>query len=352
MDQKLIKGLKDGERFDYFVSDECLRDSKVHLGDLPVMVSNGNGSDVWRYPHSNRCAFVYSIFGSDRRFGGHLSQLYAKMSIYSALSFLRNTDLRECGIPVYFLVNKISANDILPFFEVAGVPMDNLILFDTGNIWCNAIKQVSQFVDELRHFERVICIDTDLYFHRPPDDPVFPMFANLLSGWERAGTDILIALGYSTDGFFRDWVFGFIKRTLKCDTDAAWQYLESVSGPGMRERYESADMTKPLHPGYINGYTQAIRHDDNIKRWMLEQAPVVWSDAHLVKLLLHKLSYPPVYAQDTDDKQPYRMHYKFMPDLKRSAVVHPRGNESGDDYQNWRHQWHGEMEKIKRYANG
>lgn len=353
MTPKILKGLKDGLLYDYTISDPLFRDSKTHMGDLPVVVSSKEMADIWQYPHGTQCAFIYSIFSSREAGSYFLSQIYAKMAIYAGLSFIRNTDIRESGIPLFFVVSSLFAEDILPFMRVAGVPDENVIMLDHDHVLGNATKQVSMFVDELHHFDRVICIDTDLYFHLPDGTPPFPFFSNVLSCWDDSGADILIADGYSTDGYYRDWALEFVEQGIKTNRDGAWKYLESVSRPGMRSRYESPDALKPRHGGYICGYSSSIRKDPDLQDWFLTQAPIVWSDAHLVKLFLHKTGYPKVYARDSDPRNPpYRVYYEFTPNRNRPAVVHPRGNDADNPYDSWRDDWLKEMAVISDYGFG
>ena len=143
-------------------SDEQSHDMlrKQHLCDLPLITRK---LAIFDYPISsnNAAAFIYTLF-SDNQESQHF---HTKGALYSAITFLDRTDLRERGIPIYFTIQDTDYDDLQLYFELAGVKQEHILPF-TSNAY-GIIKLMDAFyLPELQKYKRLFMIDADV-FARP-----------------------------------------------------------------------------------------------------------------------------------------------------------------------------------------
>lgn len=140
---------------------------KQHLADLPLI---SRKMSVWNYPIStnNEIALVYPLFIG----GNDYHHFFVKGALYSALTFLDKTDLRDRGIPIYFMIEDTDYEELLPYFETAGVKKEFILPFQS-NSTVDIFKVIDAlFATELRKYKRLFRIDTDVYARPQKTTPI------------------------------------------------------------------------------------------------------------------------------------------------------------------------------------
>ena len=133
---------------------------KQHMCDLPIITHT---MPIWNYVVSpdDAAAFVYTIFTDGEENRHH----YAKGALYSALTFLDRTDLRDRGIPIYFAIQDTDYDDLLPYFTLAGVKDEFVVPFTPTAFGILKIMDAF-YLPELQRYERLFMVDPDI-FARP-----------------------------------------------------------------------------------------------------------------------------------------------------------------------------------------
>ena len=160
--------------------DSDMDTRKRHLVDLPYVDVDISAS--FQYEHGSEAVIAIPVLGVAEGVKHHL---YAKSSVYAALSYLRHTDIRSRGVPLYLAVGDLYAEEVLPYLKAASIPDAHILVYDQRGACSHVAKMGVILHPKMLEFERLVLVDADVYVHRPDGAPSLDMFAQLLDTWEK-----------------------------------------------------------------------------------------------------------------------------------------------------------------------
>ncbi|MDE0323148.1 MAG: hypothetical protein OXN27_04440 [Candidatus Poribacteria bacterium] len=128
-------------------------------------------STKFDYPENDELAIVISIFEPQTEVNRADRHIHAKSAVYAALSLIENTDVRETGTKIYFVLNEGISDIPLAYLRAAKVPDDNILYAPMTrssrleqSVYGTLFKVESLLHERLREKERIMFIDSDVYF--------------------------------------------------------------------------------------------------------------------------------------------------------------------------------------------
>ncbi|MDE0323147.1 MAG: hypothetical protein OXN27_04435 [Candidatus Poribacteria bacterium] len=154
---------------------------KAHIFNLPYV--NVDVSDRFDYPENDEMAVIICLWENQTEVNRGDRHLYAKSAVYSALSLIENTDVRETGTKIYFVLNEGATDIPLAYLRAANIPESNILyapLFRSENVEKCHLFSIQAFLHPtLQSKDRVLLFDSDNFVFNA--DPHF--FENLIDRW-------------------------------------------------------------------------------------------------------------------------------------------------------------------------
>lgn len=342
-------GLRDGSKYTYTNEDmdwdHTILGWKSCWSDVPVVKKNSEISDLWDYPVQKDCAFVYLMFETSRWRLAKPTQLYAKSAVYSALSMIRYTDVRDMGIPIYFLVSSQSGEEVTQYLKYAGVPDERVILFDQGMLRNYNVSMTGMMDESLLKYDWVIKLDADMYWYPNVDFDSFPVFSSLLVN----DVDYILTIDHVIDMDYQE-IFRRLENCFGMSEDGVWSFLDRMIGRDVRSFYKSDKTFKPDHGGFLTGFSRAICESDDFFYWFYDYGRLIFTDYLLLNLWLVKEGVPPVssIASPRCNKVLFPIYYWNYPfNVDEGGLFQPVVGRAECPYELWSEKWLNDMKLLR-----
>ncbi len=206
--------------------------AKVSLIPLPVI--REDLSHLFDYKIENRLAVICNLYPFSR--SDHC-EILTKSAIYSAKSFLTHTDMRDQGVPFYFVVSETHFQTYRAYFEIANIPETHILRFDETQFataiekgLVNPIRYYCVRHDGLRDFQRVIWTDADTHALRLRHQDKYPMCERLFDAWQTPLLTPRYVYGFSPEHFHSavDRRMRVVERNAEEKALAIWKQIGEV----------------------------------------------------------------------------------------------------------------------------
>ena len=324
-----------------FERNDDMYTRKRHLIDLPYC--NSDVSFKFDYPTGAELAMVIPIFGVADDIRHHL---YAKGAIYNALSFLKNTDIKEQSVKLYFAIGDSFASEIKPYLNEACVPDKNVIIFHDYNADCLRPKHAAMFHPNLQYYKKLLFIDADVWVHRPPGGDYLRVFELLKHAWNRPFLwGAWEAKNENWHPFHIEW------RRYQDKLDEYWQRLSHlVQRPldEVKRVFHIGDRTIPRANGWCVGFQREVFQSQDFRIFYENAQSVLCQDESIMSAWIYKNGSNP----ELWDTPPFWTENYYDLTHTRTRIYHLASDEHLHDdntavhYETWKDQWLAEMEEL------
>ena len=312
---------------------------KRHLLDLPVIDIDISKRLI--YPYKNDLAIGIPIFGHTLNEPNHVGHhVYAKSAVWAALRYLYATDIVELGIPIFFLVGELVADEIHPYLDIAGIP-NKLRINSPQNKKTHFItKHTGIFDDALTEYERFIVFDVDIM----PTTGLSKsqIFLDILQAWDTSQYRFMLPNKHTASSSPPKWILESIVKRLKSE-DQFWQLTGSlqqeVSIDDFRQTMKDENAISPSVGGWCVGFSIALRQDPQFQDIFSKLEPICFTDGALLEMWL-AISKEPIQT--------------YMPPILWEHQHNPESSMLTHYYTTkgygWRKQWEAENLEVLAWA--
>ena len=181
---------------------------------LPLPVIREDVSALFDYTYSNDLAIICNLYPFSASVH---NEVLTKSAIFAAKSFLEHTDMRDCGVPFYFVISNSHYDLYSGYFKAANIPSANLLKFDETHFAAeierglvNPIRYYCTRHESLIRFNKVIWTDADTHAIRLRHQEPARVCERILAEWK---TSILTPR--SIYGFSENRVHSSVKRNMQ-----------------------------------------------------------------------------------------------------------------------------------------
>ena len=321
---------------------------KHHLIDLPTCTQDL--SVCFNYATDTQLAMVIPIFGVP---GSDSFHLYAKGAVYNALSFLKNTDIKEQSVKLYFAIGDSFASEIKPYLDRACVPDKNVIIFHDYNADCLRPKHAAMFHQDLQHYERLLFVDADVWVHRPAKAVCLQIFEVLKQEWKRP---LLWGSGETGEG--ENWhPFQIEWEHYQDNVDEYWHKLVNlVKHPldEVKKVFHIDDDTIPRANGWCVGFHRSVFKSSEFRNFYEASQELLRQDESIISAWIYKngsdpelWNTPPFWTENpyfwASDRDKHHTRIYHL-----SSDEHLYSDDTSTHYQTWKDGWLTEMEGLTR----
>ena len=305
----------------------------MNLLDLPYL--KGDVSEAFSYKTDTDLAVVVPIFGRNTNSVKH--HLYAKKSVYTALSLLKWTDIKESKVPFYFLIGDICRSDIEGYLDTAGIPAKNRVVYNQSMRADCLYKLEGLSTPELADIERFLIVDADVWVHCY-EGSRFDVFKSIFKSWN---TELLLYPRSGSvifDGYLGENPPEYIV------SDFLQKVSDLLNADVGRDLFDSDSNTFIKVNGAIHGVSRELFDNIEFKEFISISKNFLYSDEVMFSMWLY--NHPVFNLLPFDFIEGYPSEDEVTIVHKPPTCLNQRTNDETQFYENWKFKYLAKMQEL------
>lgn len=257
---------------------------KQHIFELPII--SQDVSKIFQYTYGDEIALGLPIFGTHKPTDKGY-EIYAKTAVWTALRFLYATDAVEQGVPIYFLIGDLCAQEIHSYLDQAGIPNVLRIPCPQTDKMKFVTKWSGIFNEALKKYSRIVVLDVDtIPFKRGIK---YELFSHILAEWDIFSERIMLPGGNKASSRPPVWVRNSIIDLLG-DEEVFWEQVvlleKKFHVDNVRHIMTDPNVFSPFIGGWFAGFSKELRQDAQFQDVFFQLSDMAHTESTILEIWL------------------------------------------------------------------